>query len=89
MSVEGVRVSETPYPSVFNNLEDEGPESHFVGSDERRGGEPGGPFLFHPFSESIGGIVFDAGVVQLVGADRAVESYGCPERAFVGCIDED
>ena len=74
--VEGVRVSETPDPSVFNDLEDEGPASHFADSDEQLGGEPGGPFAFHIFSESVGGIVFDAGVIRLVGV-------------FVGRIGED
>ena len=87
--VEGFQVSETPEPSVFNNLEDEGSASHFTGSDERLGGKPGGPFLFHIFLGSIGGIVFDAGVLQIVGDDHAVEDHGCPEQAFVGCISED
>ena len=47
--VEGVRVSETPDPSVFENPEDEIPASHFAESDERLGGEPGGPFSLHIF----------------------------------------
>ena len=80
---------ETPVPSVFTDLDDEGPASHFSGSDERLGGDPGGPFSFHIFSESISSIVFDAGVVQLVGADHAVEVHDCPNREFVGCIGED
>ena len=45
--VEGVRVSETPDSSVFDYLEDEGLASHLTGSDERLGGEPGGPFTLH------------------------------------------
>ena len=32
--VEGVRVMETPDPSVFDDLEDEGSESHLTGLDE-------------------------------------------------------
>ena len=47
--VETVRVSETPDPSVFNNLEDKGPASHFSGLDEQLGGDPGGSFSFHFF----------------------------------------
>ena len=47
--VEGVRVSETPDPSVIENPEDEGPAPHFAESDERLGGEPGGLFLLHLF----------------------------------------
>ena len=44
---EGVWVSETPDPSVFDDLEDEGPASYFAGLDEQLGGEPGGSFSFH------------------------------------------
>ena len=88
MGLKGVRVSETPDPSIFNDLEDEGPVSHFAGLDEQLGGEPGGPFMFHIFPESVGGIFFDAGVVRLVGADHAVEAHGFHKQAFVGCIGE-
>ena len=45
--VEGVRVAETPDPSVFDDLEDEVPASHLTGLDERLGGEPGGPFMLY------------------------------------------
>ena len=41
------------------------------------------------FSDSVGGIVFNARVVQLVGADHVVKYHGCPERVFVGRISED
>ena len=61
--VEGVQVSETPDPSVFDDLEYEGSASHLTGLDERLGGEPGGPFAILFFTESAGVIVFDAGVV--------------------------
>ena len=87
--VEGVRVSETPDQSVFNDLEDEGPASHNSGLDERLGGKPGGPLLFHIFSESVGGMVFDSGVVQLVGNDHVVKAHGCTEQEFVGSVGED
>ena len=70
--MKGFRVLETPDPSIFGDLEDEGPDAHFSDSDERLGSDPGGPLLFHIFSESVGGIVSNAGVVRLEGADRVV-----------------
>ena len=45
--------------------------------------------MFHIFLESVGGIFFDARIVQLVGADHVVEVHGCPKQAFVGHIGED
>ena len=88
-SVKGVRVSEAPDPSVFDDLEDEGPAPHLTGSNKQLGGKSGGPFSFHLFPESVGGIIFDAGVVRLDGANNGVEAYGRAERAFVGRIGED
>ena len=61
MGVEGVWVSETPDPSISDDLEDEGSAYHLAGSDERMGENPGGPFTLHFFTKSVGGIVFDAG----------------------------
>ena len=74
--VEGVWVSETLNPSVFDNLEDEGPASHLTGSDERLGGKLGGPLTPHFFTESVSGVFFDAGVVLFVGANHAVKDHG-------------
>ena len=51
--VEGVRVLETPDPSVFENPEDEILASHFAESDEQLGGEPGGPFSLHIFRSPL------------------------------------
>ena len=87
--VEGVQVLETPDPSIFNYLEDEVLAYHFTGSDERLGGKAGGLFSFHLIPDFVGGIVFDAGVVQLGGANHGVEAHGCTERALVGRIGED
>ena len=77
--VKGVQVSEAPDPSVFGDLEDEGPAPHITGSDERLGGKLGGPFSFHIFLDSVGG---NARVVQLEGTNHGVKSYGCVKRAF-------
>ena len=89
MGVEGVQVLKTPDPSIFDNLEDEGLASHLAGLYERLSGDPGGPFTLYFFTESVDGIVFDAGVVKCVGADHAVKAHGCPKRAFVCRICED
>ena len=40
-------------------------------------------------SESVGGIIFDARVVQLGGANNGVKAYVRFDRAFVGRIGED
>ena len=80
---------ETPDPRVFRKLEDEGFATHIAGSDEQLGGKPGGPFTLYFFTESVGGIVFDAKVVHFVGANHSVESHSCPKRAFLGRIGED
>ena len=40
-------------------------------------------------TESVGCIVFDAGVVRFVGTNHAVEAHGFPDREFVGRICED
>ena len=53
------------------------------------GGKPGGPFTLHFFTESVGGGVFNTELLRFVGANRAVGSHGCPERAFVCPIGED
>ena len=78
-----------PDPSVFNDLENEVSTSHLTGSYERLDGDVGGPFTLHFLMDFFGGIIFDAGVVQFVGADHAVKAHGCPERAFLGRIGED
>ena len=84
--VKGVWFLEAPDPSVFDDLEDEGPAPHFTGLYERLGGKLGGPLLFHVFSESVGGIIFNDRVVRLEGANHWFEAYGRTYRAFVGCI---
>ena len=89
VGVEGFRVLKTPDPSVFDDLEDEGPAPHLTGSNKQLGGKSGGPFSFHLFPESVGGIIFDAGVVRLDAANNGVEAYVRAERAFVGRIGED
>ena len=80
---------ETLDPSVFIDLEDKDPASHLSGSDDLMGGKPGGPFTLHFFTESVGGGVFNTELLRFVGANRAVGSHGCPERAFVCPIGED
>ena len=40
-------------------------------------------------SESVGGIIFDARVVQLEVANHGVKADGCARQVFVGCIGED
>ena len=62
--------------------------SHFTVSYEKLGGKPGGPFTLHFFTESVGDIVFDVGVVRLIGANHAVKAHGFPKQAFVGHIGE-
>ena len=42
----------------------------------------------HFFTESVGGIVFNAGVVRFVGANHAVKAHGYPKQEFVGRIVE-
>ena len=39
--------------------------------------------------ESVSGIVFDTGAIQLEGANHGVEAHGCTKQAFVGRIGED
>ena len=70
--VEEVRVAETPDPSVFNDLEYEVLVSHIAGSNKQLGGNPGGPFTLHIFTDSAGCVIFNTGVVQFVVADHAV-----------------
>ena len=87
--VKGAQVSEAPDPSVFDKLEDGVPVPHLTGLDDRLGGKSGGSFSFHILSESVGGIIFDARVVRLEGANHGVEAYGRVKRGLVGRIGED
>ena len=87
--LKGVWVSEAMDPSVLDDLEEEVPAPHLTGSYKQLGGKSGCPFLFHIISESVGGIIFDARIVRLEGANHGVKDDGCAERAFVGHIGED